>query len=703
MNHTRRDWTRWTMSAVVAGVMGCAGERTTQPATPTKLAFTLQPTNSIAGMAVAPALQVAIQDESGRTVSSATMTVTIALGSNPGAGALTGTTSVNAVGGIATFGSISIDKAAPGYTLVASAGGLSAATSAPFTVRPATATQLVFTTPPSTAHAGAAIAPAVRVAIRDAHDNTVDDAAAAVTVALGVNSAGGTLTGTTTVNAVGGIATFNNISIDLAASDYTLVATANDLAGATSAAFAIVAGVKAKLDFVVQPTETATAEAVTPAIRVAVQDNFGNTVTDANDAVTVALGANPTGGTLSGAVTVTASNGVATFSDLRIDRPASGYILEATAAGVSGATSGPFDVRLRFASLSAGLRHSCGVTVAGESYCWGSNQYGELGDGTTTDRPIPVLVRGGLRFAVVSAGDYYSCGIAQTGAAYCWGYNGYGQLGNGAIGGIATEPALVTGGLSFAALSAGGYHTCGVSTAGAAYCWGDNSGGQLGDSTMTRRSSPVLVAGGLSFAVVSAGGSSFGNPSHTCGVTTSGDTYCWGHNSSGQLGNGTTIRRLTPALVTGGRTFTHVSAGGGHSCGVTTTGDTYCWGYNGARQIGDGSATDQSTPMLVTGDLRFDAASAGYSHSCALRSSGEAYCWGSNGSGERGDGTNNNPRSNPGLVAGSLYFVGVSARGGFHTCGRTAEGRAYCWGNNDHGQLGDGTVTNRFTPVRVLP
>jgi len=169
---------------------------------------------------------------------------------------------------------------------------------------------------------------------------------------------------------------------------------------------------------------------------------------------------------------------------------------------------------------------------------------GELGDGTTVERTSPTPVAGGLTFAQLGrVGFYHTCGVTFDGAAYCWGDNTWGQLGDGTTT-WEPSPVLVAGGLTFAAVSAGSYHTCGVTSGGAAYCWGGNSAGELGDGTFTQRTSPVAVAGGLMFATVSAG------DSHTCGVTTGGAAYCWGDNPSGQLGNGTTGGgSLTPERV----------------------------------------------------------------------------------------------------------------------------------------------------------
>ena len=308
-------------------------------------------------------------------------------------------------------------------------------------------------------------------------------------------------------------------------------------------------GAASKLAFTGQPTNVAAAQPITPAVQVAVQDAVGNTVPAATNAVTVALGSNPSGGTLGGTMTVNAAQGIATFADLRIDRPGSGYTLFASAAGLSGATSTPFAVTLTFAAVTASGLHTCGLTiVTGAAYCWGGNGSGQLGDGTKTNQLTPVLVQApaGVSFAAVTAGAAHTCGVTAAGAAYCWGDNGFGQLGDGTTT-SQSSPVLVQAppGVSFAAVTGGVAHTCGVTAAGIAYCWGRNLEGQLGDGTTMNRLTPVPVQApaGVSFAAVTAGAV------HTCGVTAAGTAYCWGRNVEGQLGDGTTTDRLTPVRV----------------------------------------------------------------------------------------------------------------------------------------------------------
>src|SRR5438093_2349989 len=270
----------------------------------------------------------------------------MALGANPGTGKLAGTTTGAAASGVATFANLSINKAGTGYTLTASASGPTSATSNPFTVSAAAATQLAFTVQPTNGAAGAALTPAVQVTARDAQGNVATDFTGTVTVALGVNPGGATLSGTTSLTAVSGVATFSSLSIDKVGTGYALTAVdaAASMSASTSTAFNITPGPATQLVFTVQPSTAVAARTISPAVQVAARDAQGNLVSAFAGSVTVALGTNPSGGTLAGTTTVTAAGGVATFGTLSVDKVGTGYTLTATAPGLSGATSAPFDI-----------------------------------------------------------------------------------------------------------------------------------------------------------------------------------------------------------------------------------------------------------------------------------------------------------------------------------------------------------------------
>jgi alpha-tubulin suppressor-like RCC1 family protein len=352
---------------------------------------------------------------------------------------------------------------------------------------------------------------------------------------------------------------------------------------------------------------------------------------------------------------------------------------------------------LSFAQVSTGAFHSCGVTTDGRAYCWGGNDKGQLGDGTTfsnTVRTTPSAVIGGLRFRHVSVGYEHSCGITLDDRAFCWGLNFFGQLGNGTQGSdhfsVAT-PAEVIGGRRFRQVRAGWSHTCAITRANVAYCWGENNYGQLGDGTTTWRPRPVRVLGSVSWRQLSGGAE------HTCGVSQTDQVYCWGLNENGQLGIGNTVNRTRPVPVSGGRPFRQVEAGGHHTCAVTTGNLAYCWGLNLMGALGDGTTTRRLTPGAVAGLRRFAHLSAGDLHTCGVTLTGRGFCWGRNETAQLGDGTLAN-RLTP-VQLGNLALRQVSA-GLLHSCGVTTGNRAYCWGSG--GLLGDGTRTLRLVPVAVV-
>jgi len=274
------------------------------------------------------------------------VTLTITAGTGTGGATLSGTTTVAAVAGVATFSTLSVNRNGSGYRLSATATGLSGAKSSSFTVNTGPPTQLDFVLQPDSTEAGATIAPAVQVIVRDALRNAVEAFSGTVTVAIGTNPGGGTLSGTTTVTAVAGVATFNDLSIERTGVGYDLQATASSLTSATSDMFRIIAGPAAQLLFTVQPSPAAAGTIIKPAVRVTALDALGNRAAHFTGAVTVALtaGTGTAGATLSGATTVAAVDGVAIFSTLSVDRVGNGYTLSAAAAGLTGATSTAFGI-----------------------------------------------------------------------------------------------------------------------------------------------------------------------------------------------------------------------------------------------------------------------------------------------------------------------------------------------------------------------
>jgi alpha-tubulin suppressor-like RCC1 family protein len=385
--------------------------------------------------------------------------------------------------------------------------------------------------------------------------------------------------------------------------------------------------------------------------------------------------------------------------------------ITATAQGKSGAATVTV-ASLAFGSVAAGGAHTCALATNGAAYCWGRSEGGQVGITSpasicpigTQAYPcslIPVAVQGGLVFTALDAGGEHVCALTSAGAAYCWGRNHAGQLGDNTTT-HRFAPVAVTGGLTFASLSLGTLHTCGLTAQGAAYCWGSNSRGQLGDGSTTDRATPVAVTGGFAFEQIAAGGFDLG---YTCGLTTAGQAYCWGHNGGGQLGIGTQDQAAhsAPAPVSGVVVFASLSAGlGSHTCGLTSAGSAFCWGANAFGALGDGTTGSKFTPVAVTGGIVFAQIIAGgfIGHTCGVTGSGKAYCWGENEVGAIGDGTLLDPLA-PSAVAGGHSFSSLDA--GFrHTCGRTTAGTLYCWGSNGAGQLGVNSVAMQIAPARVV-
>lgn len=330
---------------------------------------------------------------------------------------------------------------------------------------------------------------------------------------------------------------------------------------------------------------------------------------------------------------------------------------------------------LQFERIAAGLQFSCAVSVVGRAYCWGANGSGQLGRGTGAppfvSTPLPVD-NSRLRFSSIAVGQPsstpnavgFACALERAGQVYCWGENDHGQLGNGTTVRAYTPEPVRQAPLRFVTLSAYLEHTCALAVAGQAYCWGRNSEGQLGDGTRIDRDAPVAVQGGLSFASIA----SFSN--HTCAITAGGAGYCWGDNTHGELGTGNTAASLTPVPIIqpGGLAVHSYSSGPGWAtCAVAgnggaTGGPAYCWGFNLYGNLGNGRTNGSApnpTPTLVLGGLDFTVLSGGgFGATCGLTSTGAAFCWGHNHNGTLGIGDPSDQLyTSPQAVAGGHTFA----------------------------------------------
>jgi alpha-tubulin suppressor-like RCC1 family protein len=361
----------------------------------------------------------------------------------------------------------------------------------------------------------------------------------------------------------------------------------------------------------------------------------------------------------------------------------------------------PVDVKglpLEIQAVAVGANHTCAILPGGGVNCWGDNSNRQLGIGSAPSQSLPVQVTGLSTGAVqIAAGSSHTCVRMGTGAVKCWGNNYAGQLGNGTY--LGYGPGDVTAlGTDALAITAGGGHSCALLTGGGVKCWGNNASGQLGDQTTQNRNAPVDVNGLTSGVLaVSAG------DSHTCALVSGGGVKCWGSNWAGQLGDGTTGDKSAPVEVVGlGGSVVAVSAGGDFTCALLSTGAVQCWGGNSEGQLGDGTSTDSHSPVTVSGNLEpISAIESGDFHACALSQGGGLYCWGNNTGSQLGNGTFVNspfPVAVSGLNSGVLAVRASAA----HTCAIAIGGTLKCWGRDIEGQLGQGTVYMRTTPVYVV-
>lgn len=392
---------------------------------------------------------------------------------------------------------------------------------------------------------------------------------------------------------------------------------------------------------------------------------------------------------------------------------------------------------------------NCAITTTGVLKCWGYNAYGGVGDGTTVDRSSPVVIDSGVNYSKISNGYNGACGITTTGVLKCWGYNPYYQVGDGTTT-TRLSPVVVDAGTNYSEVSRGIHSTCAITTGGVLKCWGFNSYGTVGDGTTTNVTSPTIIDGGTSYSALT------NSLSYTaCGITTTGALKCWGQSTSGQVGYGGSLNRLSPNLIDSGVSYAKVSNGQNATCAVTTAGALKCWGADRNYNIGLSVSTNYTTPQLIhTGEV-FSQVIVNDARTCALNSLNVLKCSGQRQIGIMGDGLNSQLHSfsaissldtysslsqtgqfmSAGLKSdGSLWLWGFGrsgsdylgdgssqdlaltpvqvlistgstftkiSKGSKHTCAIRSDQKLYCWGLNTFGSVGDNTTTTRFLPVAV--
>lgn len=741
-----------TISAVGKGVPGNA-TITVTPQAASKLVFTSEPTNTVAGQSISSII-VAIQNPKNQTAASDNATqVTIAI-TNPGGAALSGTATATVENGVATFTDLSINKTGTNYTLTATATAtaLANATSAQFNISPGPASQIAFNVQPTNTTAGAPFGSAVEVEIRDGQGNRVTTSRDAVTLAIGTNPGGGTLSGTLVVNAIDGAASFSALSINKAGTGYTLTANAGSFPAATSNAFRIAPpGTATALAFDVQPSNVTAGDGF--AVTVSTRDGFGNLV-DAAVPVTLEIATGPTGG---GGILneLTTTQGTVTFNNVQLQRTGSWTLVAKSGSlnpGLSGTITitpgspivvefitsptsaepqgplGPVTVRIRdaFGNLtgaavdltigfsvnpgSATLSGTTTVTSSAGTATFNDLSIDNAGDGYRLTASGTDLVSEAslsfdvdLEFTSISAGELNTCGLTTHGSAYCWGENlGSGRLGNGQDEGVFSTPQRVQGGHTFSLITTGFVHTCGLRQSdGAALCWGDAGLGKIGNGAASGIfNTPQLVNGGHAFVALTAAEFT------TCGIRSSDNAaLCWGSAVFGRLGNNTTAGEFAePQLVDGAHTFRDISAGRFHTCAVNTDFVAFCWGRALSGRLGNNDLTDTpyATPQLVQNGFTYKRISAGTGHTCAIRATDDrALCWGQAASGKLGNGTTTPDIALPAVVSNLIRYSAISA--GFeHSCAVGLNSGVFCWGQGTAGQLGNGVLSDVTTPVAVI-
>ena len=550
-----------------------------------------------------------------------------------------------------------------------------------------------------TAKVGSQILSDLVVKVTDAFGNEK----AGIPVSFTVSTNGGTVSAGTVVTDVQGLGKVK-WTAGTAAGSASVTANSGSIAQITFTA-TITPDLAAQIILLSGNNQTGQAGAsLTDSIAIRVVDQYGNGVSGATVDWVLGTGA----GTASPASSVSGSNG----------RAATKWTLgpnggpKALSAQIGGSLATRIDaaVPISYTAISTGGRHTCGLGVGGVVYCWGFNGDAELGigdvpagSGPIFTTPQPAATVGNWTFRDISTGMGHSCAVALTGEAFCWGSNVDGRIGQEShTQARFNAPQQVHTTYTFVSIVSGRAENCGIGFSTRPVCWGSNHDGEtgvMGGLVITTDSStidfpqyvnnPVFSLGAIS---VTAGGV------HGCAATAAGQTYCWGNNVFGQLGDGTNIRSPRPVLVAGGIPFTSVAGGGYHTCALTAAGAAWCWGQNTSGQLGNPGATI-NTAVAVTGALVFTKLAAGTDHTCGLTADGTAYCWGANDTGQLGDGTLTGHNA-PAAVSSGLAFGSISA-GDRQTCGVTTSNVAYCWGNNEYGAVGDGTLVNRLIPAKV--
>jgi adhesin/invasin len=668
-----------------------------------------------AGAAVATKPSAKVTDANGNAVPG----ITVIFAVSGGGGTLTGETQQTDQRGVATVGGWTLGTTAGANTVTATASGISVA---PVTFT-ATAiagppTQVVLTTAPAATQRSRVTFPTQPVVqLRDAYGN--DAATAGTVITASISSGGGTLAGNTTATTgASGSASFSGLAIQGIIGSRTLQFASPNLTAASSA-ISLAAGLPATIDVIAGTGQGAIvgfAVDTAPAVKLA--DADGNAVAGAAVTFSVVTGA----GTVTGATPVTDADGHAAAGSWVLG--AAGLNTLAADAGGGLAATITATAAVVTSAAHQGDLHACALTDAGSAYCWGDNTFGQLGDGTTTERHSPTLVAGGHTFVAIESQGYHTLALGGDGTLYAWGRNRYGQLGTSGTARSDVDrlqsgdtlpvltPTPVAGGLHFTTMSTGLNFSIAVGTDGNTYSWGSNGHGQLGTAADTSWDfpTPVQVAAPVPFVALSAA------PFSSFALSADGTAYAWGYNSGDPgsplnagiagtiLGDGSTPGtvgiRSTPVLVAGGVRFATISATLAGAVGVTAAGKAYGWGDDMAQFVTPASTAHPNKATALNTTLLFRTISTGFDDFFIGITPGEKdYGWGLDR--KAGLGLSDfQGKLTPTPMVGTCQLATISA-GGFGGVGVTTDGELCTWGFNGFGSLGTGDTTDRYTPTRL--
>jgi len=339
--------------------------------------------------------------------------------------------------------------------------------------------------------------------------------------------------------------------------------------------------------------------------------------------------------------------------------------------------------------------------LTGSLWTWGRNGEGQLGDNTIVHRSSPIqTIAGGTNWKQVCGSQGHTAAIKTDGTLWLWGFNSNGQLGDNTIVHRSSPVQTVSGGTNWKQVAIGDYHTACIKTDGTLWNWGRNSEGQLGDNTITHKSSPIqTIAGGTNWKLVASGNY------HTAAIKTDGTLWLWGRNFSGELGDNTIVHRSSPIQTVAGGTNWKLVAGGTHTAAIKTDGTLWLWGFNTSGKLGDNTIANKSSPVqTVSGGTNWKQVSCGGNHTASIKTDGTLWTWGRNNTGQLGDNTIVHRSSPIQTVAGGTNWKLV-ASGRYHTPCIKTDGTLWLWGHNSYsnsGQLGDNTIVHRSSPIQTV-